>query len=82
MLIYAYDYEAYERERGFYYDFKEITPGPIIYNAEDLLESIKNIDRIDLEYREKRKELNERFNHYRDGKSIERILKHFNIKYK
>ena len=81
ILLYAYDLDDYSKTWGFYYNLEEIAPGPIFYNAEDLINGIKNLDKIDKEYREKRIEIRNIFNKYIDGKSIERILNFLNIKF-
>ncbi|MDO8879646.1 MAG: CDP-glycerol glycerophosphotransferase family protein [Coriobacteriia bacterium] len=40
MLFYAPDYEAYERERGFYFDYASDVPGPIFTTTAGLAEHI------------------------------------------
>lgn len=82
ILLYAYDLEEYSKTRGLLYNLEEITPGPIFLKAKDLIEGLKNIDKIDKEFKEKRIEIRNRFNKYIDGKSTERILDFLNIKYK
>ena len=44
MIFYAYDYDNYCDWRGFYYDYSEFTPGPVVQTEDELLNSIKNID--------------------------------------
>lgn len=44
MIFYAYDYDNYCDWRGFYYDYSEFTPGPVVQTEDELLDSIKNID--------------------------------------
>lgn len=41
MLFFAYDLADYDDWRGFYYDFEEMTPGPIVADTEALIEHIK-----------------------------------------
>ena len=81
ILIFAYDYDDYLKKTGMYYNLQKIAPGPILYNADELINAIKNIDKIDIEYLEKRKEIRDKFNKYLDGKSAERILNYFKIEY-
>ncbi|MFX1320931.1 MAG: CDP-glycerol glycerophosphotransferase family protein [Promethearchaeota archaeon] len=81
ILLYAYDLDNYSKTWGFYYNLEDIAPGPIFYNAEDLLNGIRNLDKIDNEFKEKRLEMRNRFNKFIDGKSIERILNFLNIKF-
>ena len=76
ILLYTYDYDEYVSKRGIYYDhLEEVAPGPLIYNFNDLYESLKNIDKIKAEYEKKRIELRNYFNKYNDGNSSERLLR-------
>jgi CDP-glycerol glycerophosphotransferase len=81
ILIFAYDYEEYLKKTGMYYNLQKIAPGPILYNADELINAIKNIEEVDVEYSKKRKEIRDKFNKYLDGKSAERILNYFKIEY-
>jgi len=81
ILIFAYDYKDYLEKVGMYYNLQKIAPGPILYNADELINAIKNIEKVDVEYREKRKEIRDKFNKYLDGKSTERILNYLKIEY-
>lgn len=42
MIFYAYDYDDYCDWRGFYYDYSEFTPGPIVKTQEELFQSIRD----------------------------------------
>ncbi len=44
MIFYAYDYDDYCDWRGFYYDYSEFTPGPIVKTQEELMEAIRASD--------------------------------------
>ncbi len=44
MIFYAYDYDDYCDWRGFYYDYSEFTPGPIVKTQEELMEAIRDCD--------------------------------------
>lgn len=44
MIFYAYDYEDYCDWRGFYYDYSEFTPGPVVKTQDELLETILHMD--------------------------------------
>ncbi|MFW9942103.1 MAG: CDP-glycerol glycerophosphotransferase family protein [Candidatus Thorarchaeota archaeon] len=81
ILLYPYDLETYIDEVGLCYKLENIAPGPIFFNAEDLLNGIKNIALIDKEFEEKRNSIKNIFNKYTDGKSTQRILNFFNINY-
>lgn len=42
MVFYAPDLEAYERERGFYFDYRSGVPGPVTATTEALAEAIRD----------------------------------------
>lgn len=44
MIFFAYDLEDYIDVRGLYYDFDEITPGPIFRTNEEIIDYIRHID--------------------------------------
>lgn len=72
LLFFAYDLEEYFDWRGFYYDYYELTPGPIFNENMEMIEYIKNIDeKFDkqavIEFRNK-------FMSACDGHSTERIV--------
>jgi len=80
ILLFTYDYERFMKEgRGFYYDFKKIAPGPLLYTAKELINAIKNIDEIDKKFEERRLKTREIYNKYIDGNSTERVLKYLKI---
>jgi CDP-ribitol ribitolphosphotransferase len=41
MVFFAPDYEAYERERGFYFDYRTGVPGPIFETSEALADYLR-----------------------------------------
>lgn len=42
MIFYAYDYDDYCDWRGFYYDYSEFTPGPVVRTQEELFREIRD----------------------------------------
>lgn len=44
IIFFAYDYDKYCDWRGFYYDYNELTPGPIFETNEEMINYIKRID--------------------------------------
>ena len=72
MIFYAYDYDNYCDWRGFYYDYSEFTPGPIVQTEDELLDSIKNIDtQFD---KQKVIDFKKKFMGSCDGHATERII--------
>lgn len=73
MIFYTYDIEEYIDERGLYYDFDEITPGPMFKENEEIIDYIKHIDeRFD---KQEVIDFKNKFMCCCDGHSSERILK-------
>lgn len=73
MIFYTYDIEEYIDERGLYYDFDEITPGPMFKENDEIIDYIKHIDE-----RFNKQEVVDFKNKFMcccDGHSSERILK-------
>ena len=71
MIFFAFDLEEYIDERGLYYDFDEITPGPIVKTNEEMIEYIKHIDeRFD---KQEVIDFKNRFMNCCDGHASERI---------
>ena len=72
MLFFAYDIDEYYDWRGFYYDYYEMTPGPVCQTNEEMIAWIRNLEhnfdpqRV-ISFREK-------FMSSCDGHATERIL--------
>ncbi|MCR5034931.1 MAG: CDP-glycerol glycerophosphotransferase family protein [Clostridia bacterium] len=72
MLFFAYDLDEYFDYRGFYYDYDEMTPGPIVKDTEEIIDYIVNIDtRFDLQ---EVQAFRDKFMSSCDGHVTERIL--------
>lgn len=73
MLFFVYDLEKYIDKRGLYYDFNEITPGPLCRTNEEMIDYIQHIDeRFD---RQAVTDFKNRFMCCCDGHATDRILK-------
>ncbi|MDO4532400.1 MAG: CDP-glycerol glycerophosphotransferase family protein [Coriobacteriia bacterium] len=44
IVFFAYDIEDYNDWRGFYYDYDELTPGPVVGTTEELIRTIDGIE--------------------------------------
>ncbi|NED09853.1 hypothetical protein G3I55_50455, partial [Streptomyces sp. SID6648] len=54
MLFFTYDLEHYrDTLRGFYFDFEQDSPGPLIDNSKELVDAIRDIDQVQAEYQER-----------------------------
>ena len=72
MIFYAFDYEDYIDERGFYYDYNAFVPGPIVKDNDALLDAIQNIQAwFDPE---KVRRFKEKFMHACDGNATKRVI--------
>ncbi len=72
MIFFAYDLDEYFDERGFYYDYNELTPGPVLKTTEEIISYIKTLtDNFD---KSKVKAFREKFMSSCDGHATERIL--------
>lgn len=73
IIFFVFDLEDYIDNRGLYYDFDEITPGPICKTTDEMVEYIQNIEeRFD---KQEVADFKNRFMCSCDGHSTERILK-------
>ena len=75
MIFFAYDLDDYFDWRGFYYNYDELTPGPVYKTNEEMRDYIEHIDeRFD---REEVRKFKERFMSACDGHATDRIMKMF-----
>ena len=72
MLFFAYDLKDYDDWRGFYYDYEELTPGPVVQTTEDVIECIKNTE-VNFDPEEIR-EFRNKFMSACDGHATERLI--------
>ena len=71
MLFYAYDLKDYYDWRGFYYDYDELTPGPVCKSMEELIDALTHLDeRFDSD---EAAAFREKFMSACDGHATERI---------
>ncbi|MEC1544807.1 CDP-glycerol glycerophosphotransferase family protein [Bacillus halotolerans] len=75
ILFFAYDYNLYKEEiRGFYLDMKKDLPGPIVESSEELLNSIKNIKQVEIEYKSTYDQFVKKYCEIEDGNSARKII--------
>lgn len=74
MLFYCYDLEEYKDTlRGFYFDFLEEAPGPVVLTTDKLIKEIMQYDPV--KYKEKQEAFTMKYNHIDDGQASSRIVK-------
>ncbi len=72
MIFFAYDYEEYCDWRGFYYDYNDLTPGPVVRTNEEMIAYIHSLaDGFDAS---RVRAFREKFMSACDGHATERIL--------
>ncbi|MGP4063920.1 CDP-glycerol glycerophosphotransferase family protein [Oceanobacillus sp. M65] len=75
LLFYTYDLETYrDNIRGFYLDFENEAPGPLIKTTDEIIENVENIDRVKVEYKQKYDNFYSNYCKLDDGKASERIV--------
>jgi CDP-glycerol glycerophosphotransferase len=75
MVFYAYDYDEYLKERGFYIDYQKEVPGPIVYTENELYKVLVDGEIYDKKYKEKCDKFNRKFNELNDGNVSSRFYK-------
>lgn len=74
MIFLAYDLEQYFDKRGFYYDYKEFVPGPIVHNTKELEMAVRRIENNPQESKKAAEMFRQKFMSACDGNATERIL--------
>lgn len=72
IIFFAFDIDKYNDWRGFYYDYKEMMPGPVVNTTDEIISYIRDIEtRFD---KQKVVEFKNKFMKNCDGHSTERII--------
>ncbi|WP_286180078.1 CDP-glycerol glycerophosphotransferase family protein [Neobacillus cucumis] len=80
MIFFTYDLDEYKEDiRGFYFNFEEKAPGPLVETSEELIKVIKHIKNDELST-EKFLEFYQRFCYLEDGNAAERVVKEVVLK--
>ncbi|MCI9617353.1 MAG: bifunctional glycosyltransferase family 2 protein/CDP-glycerol:glycerophosphate glycerophosphotransferase [Eubacterium sp.] len=76
VLYYTYDLERYRDVlHGFYLSMEDDLPGPMLLTNDDVVDAIKNIDKIEEQYKDRYEEFYNRFCCVDDGHASERVVK-------
>ncbi len=76
MLFFTYDLEKYRDVlRGFYFDFENEVPGPLLYSTEEIIDAIGNIEHLSSEYSQRYDKFYQRFCEWEDGHASEKVVK-------
>jgi len=76
IIFYPFDLKEYlKKDRDFYFDYEENTPGKKVYNYNELLLCLSNIEHLD--FKEKREKIRNSFFIYQDGNASKRVYDYF-----
>lgn len=75
VLYYTYDLDKYRDVlRGFYLDMEKDLPGPLLLTNDEVVDAIKNIDKIKEQYKDRYEEFYNRFCCVDDGHAARRVV--------
>lgn len=75
ILFFTYDLEKYQNTlRGFYIDVNNDLPGPLLSTNDELIESIKNLEKTKSDYSEKYNEFYSNYCSLEDGQATKRVV--------
>ncbi|MGX2997257.1 CDP-glycerol glycerophosphotransferase family protein [Streptomyces sp. JNUCC 64] len=75
MLFFTYDLEHYrDTLRGFYFDFERDSPGPLLRTSAELVDAIRRIDEVQVEYQDRFDRFHELFCDLDDGSASKRVV--------
>lgn len=75
MLFFTYDLEGYrDNLRGFYFDFEETAPGPLLTGSDDVIEALLDIDGVARRAEPSYRSFVERFCPLDDGRAAARVV--------
>ncbi|MEO0313490.1 MAG: hypothetical protein RL140_720, partial [Actinomycetota bacterium] len=74
ILFLCPDLEEYVSSRGFYFDFAEQAPGPILTTSNEVAEAFKNLGKIQVSFNKKYSNWRRKFNDLEDGKASSRVV--------
>jgi CDP-glycerol glycerophosphotransferase (TagB/SpsB family) len=77
IIFSAFDKKEYEeRDRGFYFNYNNITPGAKVVNWKELCNKLEETLQLD-KYKKEREKINSLFNRFQDNKNRERVFNYF-----
>jgi CDP-glycerol glycerophosphotransferase len=75
MLFFTYDLESYRDQlRGFYFDFEQTAPGPLLKESEQVVEAVADLDAVHRQYADQYERFVRQFCPLDDGGAAARIV--------
>lgn len=74
MIFLCPDIDEYASKRGFYFDFEELAPGPILRDGSKLSETLENLESLKTEYAQRYLAWRQKFNSLEDGRASSRVV--------
>lgn len=75
MIFFVYDIEEYRDQlRGFYFDFENDAPGPLVKTTEELIKEIKRANEGRASFSDNIEFFHDKFCYLEDGKASERVV--------
>ena len=75
MLFFTYDLEGYrDNLRGFYFDFEETAPGPLLMESDQVIEALRGIDDVERDSAKAYRAFVEQFCPLDDGGAARRVV--------
>jgi CDP-glycerol glycerophosphotransferase len=78
LLFYTYDLAHYrDALRGFYFDFHEHAPGPLLNTSTDVVDALGDLDTVRQAYAPAYERFRERYCHLEDGHATDRVIERY-----
>jgi len=78
LLFFTYDLADYrDRLRGFYFDFEQIAPGPLLHTSAEVVDALADLPAVAAEHAAAYQRFREQFCHLEDGHATDRVLARF-----
>ena len=74
MIFLCPDIDQYSAKRGFYFDFEQSAPGPILRDGSKLGGALEKIESVKTEYAQRYLAWQQKFNSLEDGQSSKRVV--------
>jgi CDP-glycerol glycerophosphotransferase len=77
MIFFVPDMETYFTERPPLFEFVPTAPGPLLRSTDDVIDALRNLDGVAVEYASAISDFNKTYNELHDGRSTQRVIDAF-----